>query len=667
MSAELTLGAEEELHLIDLESWSLSARAPQVLSRLPGDNYSAEIQRTTVETNTDVVSGLGDLRTELVRLRRGLAEVAAAEGLGIASAGTAPRSVFADFELTATGRYGRMQEQYRLLVDEQLICGLQIHVGVSNRDLAVQIMQRVARHLPILLALSASSPFWNGQDTGYSSIRTIIWQRWPSAGATGRIESAQEYDELLDDLINSGVIADRKMAYFDVRPSAHAPTLELRVCDACPIVDDAILIAGLFRGLVRAAEHEIAEAKPFVPFPAPIHRAAIWRAARGGLTGELLDDSRHPRPVPAPQAVRGLLERLRPFLEELNDYDEVEQLVATALARGNSADRQRAAMAERGELDDVVELVVNETQGPPEGLPAEVPELRTYRPRAGDEAVGLGHRPRPVYHDIIDHFRTIGPEGWRQAEERRDAWTDENDVTFGVEQEKRRFSVDLVPRALSPHEWESLRVGLIQRARAIESFLADVYGDQRVLADGVLPTDRVVGCAGLAARGDPAAGRRGPGADHGLRPGPQRVRWLAGAGGQRPQPERGRVRDRDPGPDGLGAAGPPPTRRAAGPGRRPAADPGDDARPRRTRHRSGVVLVGSARLRLVRAPAAGRTWWAAAGHRGRPGGVRRSGPPPGQRQGDRGALPAAGRRAGGRRRHGGSRDRCRGVRGRRGR
>ena len=166
MSAELTLGAEEELHLIDLESWSLSARAPQVLSRLPGDNYSAEIQRTTVETNTDVVSGLGELRTELVRLRRGLAEVAAAEGLGIASAGTAPRSVFADFELTATGRYGRMQEQYRLLVDEQLICGLQIHVGVSNRDLAVQIMQRVARHLPILLALSASSPFWNGQDTG---------------------------------------------------------------------------------------------------------------------------------------------------------------------------------------------------------------------------------------------------------------------------------------------------------------------------------------------------------------------------------------------------------------------------------------------------------------------------------------------------------------------
>lgn len=496
MSAELTLGAEEELHLIDLESWSLSARAPQLLSRLPGDSYSAEIQRTTVETNTAAVSSLADLRAELVRLRGGLVEVAAAEGLGIASAGTAPRSVFADFELTSTGRYGRMQEQYRLLVDEQLICGLQIHVGVSNRDLAVQIMQRVARHLPVLLALSASSPYWNGQDTGYSSIRTIIWQRWPSAGSTGRIDSAEEYDALLDDLINSGVIADRKMAYFDVRPSAHAPTLELRVCDACPIVDDAILIAGLFRGLVRAAEHEIAEARPFVPFPSPIHRAAIWRAARGGLTGELLDDSRHPRPVPAPQAVRALLGRLKPYLVELGDFDEVEQLAETTLARGNSADRQRAAMAENGELDDVVQLVVHETQGPAEGLPAEVPELRTYRSRAGDEALGLGHRPRPVYHDIVEYFRGLSTDDLHRAEAVRDRWTDDHDLTFGVGFEQRRFEVDLVPRVLSPHEWHSLRIGLIQRARAIESFLQDVYGDQRVLADGVLPTEAVVGALG---------------------------------------------------------------------------------------------------------------------------------------------------------------------------
>ena len=240
MAAELTLGAEEELHLIDLATSRLSARAPQLLSRLPPQNYAAEIQRTTVETNTEVVDSWAGLREELVRLRRGIVDVATGESIGIAAVGTAPMSAFPDFELTATRRYGRMQEQYRLLVDEQLIRGPQIHVGVSDRDLAVQIMQRLAADLPILLALSASSPYWNEQDTGYASIRSIIWQRWPTADATGRIRSAPEYDELIADLINTGVIADDKMAYFDVQPSAHAPTLELRTCDACPLVDDAI-------------------------------------------------------------------------------------------------------------------------------------------------------------------------------------------------------------------------------------------------------------------------------------------------------------------------------------------------------------------------------------------------------------------------------------------
>jgi len=190
MGAAFTLGAEEELHLIDLDRWELSARAPQILSRLPSAFYSAEIQRTTVETNTAVVRTLTDLREELLRLRRNVIEVAAQENLGVAAVGTAPRSTYADFELTSTGRYSRMHEQYRLLVDEQLICGTQIHVGIEDRDVAVDIGQRIARDLPVLLALSASSPYWNGQDTGYASIRTIIWQRWPSAGSPGRISSA---------------------------------------------------------------------------------------------------------------------------------------------------------------------------------------------------------------------------------------------------------------------------------------------------------------------------------------------------------------------------------------------------------------------------------------------------------------------------------------------
>src|SRR3954466_9207499 len=217
MGAELTLGAEEELHLINTETWELSARAPQILSRLSDKFYSAEIQRTTVETNTAVVKTLDGLREEIVRLRKGLVEAGGRDSLGVAAVGTAPRSTFADFELTTTGRHSRMQEQYRLLVDEQLICGTPGPAGVAARHLAVEIAQRIARDLPVLLALSASSPFWNGSDTGYASIRTIIWQRWPTAGSPGPLASAAEYDQLVSDLIGSGVIADAKMAYLDVR------------------------------------------------------------------------------------------------------------------------------------------------------------------------------------------------------------------------------------------------------------------------------------------------------------------------------------------------------------------------------------------------------------------------------------------------------------------
>jgi glutamate---cysteine ligase / carboxylate-amine ligase len=496
MTAELTLGAEEELHLIDLGSGDLSARAPQLLSKLPKANYSAEIQRTTVETNTDVVDTLDGLRDELVRLRKGLVDVAQPEGIGIAAVGTAPRSAFSDMELTTTGRYGRMQEQYRLLVDEQLICGLQIHVGVSDRDRAVEITQRIARDLPILLALAASSPFWNGSDTGYASIRTIIWQRWPTAGATGPLKSAAEYDRLVADLINTGVIADAKMVYFDVRPSSHAPTLELRVCDACPVVDDAVLVAGLFRAMVAAAEHEIEAGRPFAPVPPPIHRAAIWRAARGGLSSDLLDSSRHPRPIPAAVAVQSLVERLTPQLRRLGDYEQVSQLTEAILARGNSADRQRAAFAERGRLEDVVELVVNETHGPTEGILPEAPVLRTYRIRAGDEAVGLGGHARPAYSDLVEAYRAMGIDDVLVREQQRDEWIAEHGVTFGVEGEQQVFGVDLMPRIINPHEWRALADGLVQRARAIEAFLADCYGEQRLISDGLLPADRVVGSPG---------------------------------------------------------------------------------------------------------------------------------------------------------------------------
>src|SRR5829696_1061512 len=164
-------------------------------------------------------------------------------------------------------------------------------------------------------------------------------------------------------------------------------------CDACPLVDDAVLVAGLFRALARSAELEIEAGRPYAAPPAPLHRAGIWQAARSGLSRQLVDGAGTPRPRPAHDVVRDLLARLRPQLEEFGDWETASELTETVLARGNSADRQRAAFAERGRLEDVMELVVAESRGSAiEGLDAP-PPLPRYRARAGDEALGPGAVP----------------------------------------------------------------------------------------------------------------------------------------------------------------------------------------------------------------------------------------------------------------------------------
>ena len=170
-AAELTLGVEEELHVVDLETRELTPRAPEVLGRLDPGSYSAELHRSVVETNTAVCRSLDELRDDVVRLRRRAIGVAGEQGLGLVAAGTVPLVDTDRLSVTPTSRYRRMLDEYQMLVREQLICGAQVHVGVPDRDEAVYVAQRVAPALPVLLALSASSPYWLGEDSGYASAR----------------------------------------------------------------------------------------------------------------------------------------------------------------------------------------------------------------------------------------------------------------------------------------------------------------------------------------------------------------------------------------------------------------------------------------------------------------------------------------------------------------
>jgi carboxylate-amine ligase len=501
MSQTRTLGVEEELQIIDAASWRLVPGAPRLLEELPSESFGVELQRSTVETNSKACFSLSDLRAEMTRLRRAVADAAQGQGLEVAAVGTAPLSGADDFELTGGGRYSRMQQKYRLLVDEQLICGFQVHVGVDDRDLAVRIMPRLSSTLPVLLALAASSPFWREEDSGYASMRTMLWRRWPTAGDIGALGSAADYDRLIAGLVESGVITDESMAYFDVRPNAHVPTVELRACDACPLVDDALLVAALFRAAVDKAIDEDKAGLPLPQTAAPLQRAAMWQAARAGLGGALLGLGGSPHPRPAADVVSTLVTKLRPYLEEEGDWETVSELSAATLARGASSERQRARHAVRGDLADVVRLVVAETAGRSEHSVRQSPSVSNYEDTATDEAVNAAGVPTLIYRPVFDALDRIGPDELPRRLQQAQEWAAQESLTFTVEGEVRSFPVDVIPRLIPAHDWSLLATGLTQRARALEMFLRDVYGRGEVFGDGVLAKDEVQSSGGWRGEG----------------------------------------------------------------------------------------------------------------------------------------------------------------------
>jgi carboxylate-amine ligase len=500
------IGVEEEFHLVDLQTRRAAPAVDAMLAQLDGDSFARELQRSLVEANTLPCESLDELRAELCRLRRRLNEVADPLGLGVVSAGTVPLVDLLGSEISAGARYERMQHEYQLLVREQHICGAQVHVDVPDRDVAVAVVQHVALHLPTFLALSASSPYWRGVDSGYASYRCMVWQRWPTAGPPGPMHTAADYDTMVADLVASGTISDPGMVYFDIRPSAHLPTVEMRICDACPAVDDVVLIAGLFRALVQRARRWVEEGKPFPPTRHELLRAATWRAARSGLEGDLVDlvNPSGPTLVAPSLLVERLLSELRPELEESGDWKQVHELSQRALAIGSSAARQRRMFGQRGELTDVVDGLLARTRGeamhhdPPTAVPATPALLDGYRFAGYDEAVGADGRVLPHYGWMFRMLDRLGARGMTAAVSALRTEQQARHVTFQVADDDpdRLFPLDLVPRIVTAEEWATLTPGLIQRVRALEAFLQDVYGRQEAIRDGVLPASVVIGSPG---------------------------------------------------------------------------------------------------------------------------------------------------------------------------
>lgn len=265
---EFTIGVEEEFLLVDAESRRLRPSAQEVLPSAEdamgeGEQVDKEFKLSQLETGTPVCHTLDELGEEIGRMRTKVAEAAERTGSRIAAAGTHPFSDWREegSDVTPDQSYLGLERDYQRLAREKTICGCHIHVGISDAEAAIQVLNGVRPWLPAILAVSVNSPFWLGEDTGYGSYRTEIWRRWPTAGTPDPFASRADFDRLVDVLLQTGSIDDPARIHWDVRPSPQFPTLEFRVTDVCLTVDDALTVAALVRALVRRCNADALEGR----------------------------------------------------------------------------------------------------------------------------------------------------------------------------------------------------------------------------------------------------------------------------------------------------------------------------------------------------------------------------------------------------------------------
>jgi carboxylate-amine ligase len=365
-----TVGVEEELLLVEPKSGEPRSAATRILKQaglfaaphaldLVGSLQHEALQQM-IETNTAPHADLTELADDIRHCRRLAIDAAREAGVRVIASGTSPQPF--QPRRFREARYERIAETFGIIASGQLTCACHVHVAVDSDEEGVAVIDRIRVWLPVLVALSANSPFWQGADTRYASYRSQAMLRWPTAGPTEVFGSADNYHATVAAMLSSGVMIDKGMVYFDARLSHHVPTVEIRVADVCADVSDTVLLAALARGLVEttATAWRAGEAVP--PAAAAMLRLATWQAGRYGVGADLLDP-RTLRPRPAADVIADLVDFVRPALAAAGDEALVEYGVGEVLRRGNGADRQRAVFRRTGQLVDVVADLARVTSG----------------------------------------------------------------------------------------------------------------------------------------------------------------------------------------------------------------------------------------------------------------------------------------------------------------
>lgn len=337
-----TLGIEEEYLLVDQSTGELLVEQPAALmeraSTLLGDQVNQEFLQSQIEIGTKVCTSLAEAREELRRLRNAVADTASAHGLAPVACSTHPTARWSEQKVTDADRYIALAEDMQAVMRRLMVSGMHVHVGIDDPELRIDLMNQASYFLPHLLALSTSSPFWGGHETGLKSYRKTVFRAAPRTGLPIRFASWSEYERHVNVLVDVGVIEDASKIWWDIRPSVRYPTLEMRVADLPTRMEDSLSIAAIYVCLLRMLWRRRQKNQRWRSYAGFLIEENLWRAQRYGVEGQLIDFGKVEL-IPFADLVEEIIELIRPDAEALDCVDLVEH-ARTIVQRGTSADRQ---------------------------------------------------------------------------------------------------------------------------------------------------------------------------------------------------------------------------------------------------------------------------------------------------------------------------------------
>jgi len=359
----LTIGVEEEYQIID-GSGELHAHIDTLLAEASpklGDKVKREMMQSVVEVGTTICENVDEARQQLADMRGTLAELLKGDGLRLACAGTHPFSRWQEQKITEYDRYKMLEEELQDVVRSLVIFGLHVHVAIPDQERRIEVLNEARYFLPHLLALSTSSPFWMGRNTGLKSYRSVIWSNFPRTGIPPELSSFDEYQNYVDLLVKTGSIDNGKKIWWDLRAHPTFPTLEFRVCDMPTRLEETICLAALMQAICAKLLKLRSGNLGFRKYMPALIAENKWRAIRYGIDGRLIDFGKQ-REVPMRELAIELLEFVDDVVDDLGSRQAVEYL-HTILAEGTSADRQLRVLKNGGDTRAVVDMLAGETVG----------------------------------------------------------------------------------------------------------------------------------------------------------------------------------------------------------------------------------------------------------------------------------------------------------------